>query len=207
MRYQELPRLALEAGMLRPGDILSSATKIDLQAEITEDGSFILNAWPRPMSLSAVTAKAHEIEVWGHVPFVPKLRRKNPLLYWTYSDAVTMKTERLRRMADLLDSSLDFKSQWCEICEIDHWNAVDEPLRADVMVSHASKPFRLVVAPVFHFTNKAQMPSRDLIALETEVVKQVSIGMKRASSITVREASEPTGHFHYELQSQPDFAW
>lgn len=63
--YSNLIEDLLRAGLLATGETLQAARKFELQAEVLADGKLLLNAWPRPLGIRAVTNKAHEIEEWG----------------------------------------------------------------------------------------------------------------------------------------------
>ena len=63
-----------------------------------------------------MTPATHEIVEWGHVPFIPKLPRQNPLTFWNYYDRYTNRDEKLSRLRELLLSSHVGTNQFCEVC-------------------------------------------------------------------------------------------
>ena len=196
--YSDLIEDLIRAGLLAVGDTLQVARKFDLQAEVIAGGKLLLNAWHQPLGIRAATNKAHEIEVWGHVPFTPKLRRQNPLTYWEYFDSVTNKDERLVRLYDLLQSSYSNLNEACPLCLEAGWGAINEP-RGDAFKVVQSSIKGSWVAPRRHFTSLNSMPKRDERAvqelLQAEIIKTLSLG----HGVQVCKKSHGGGHVYYQI--------
>lgn len=199
--YPNLIEDLILAGLLAVGDTLHAARKFDLQAEILTDGKLLLNAWPRPLGIRAATNKAQEIEVWGHVPFIPKLRRQNPLTYWKYFDTVTNTDERLVRLFDLQQSSYTDFNEPCPLClEAIDWGNTLEP-RSDAFNPVLTGLEGTWVAPRRHFTKFDAMPNRDEKAVQelvqVEVLKTLSLG----HGVQVFQKSNANGHVYYQINT------
>jgi hypothetical protein len=200
----DLDAIQQRTGLLGIGDTLQAARKFDLQAEVLADGKLLLNAWPRPLGIRAATNKAYEIEEWGHVPFTPKLRRQNPLTYWTYFDSVTNKDERLVRLYDLHKSSYADRNEYCPLClEAIDWGNTIEP-RGDAFIPVLSGLEGTWVAPRRHFTKFDLMPKRDEKAvqelLQAEIFKTLSLG----HGVQVFKKSHATGHVYYQINGSQE---
>jgi len=202
--YSNLIEDLVRAGLLATGDILQAAKKFDLQAEILSDGKLLLNAWPLPLGIRSVTNKAHEIEEWGYVPFIPKLRRQNPLTYWKYFDSVTNKDERLLRLYDLLQSSYTDQNEHCPLClEAIDWGNPIEP-RGDAFNPILIGLGGTCVAPRHHFTNFDLMPKRDEKAVEELVQAEIFKTLKLGHGVQVCKKSHATGHVYYQINTSQE---
>jgi hypothetical protein len=196
--YPDLIEDLIRAGLLAVGDTLQAARKFDLQAEVLAGGKLLLHFWHSPLGIRAATNKSHEIEVWGHIPVTPKLRRQNPLTYWWYFDSVTNKEERLVRLYDLLQSSYSDLNESCPLCLESEIEATTGP-RGDAfsVVQRGIKGYW--VAPRRHFTNFAAMPKRDEKAVhelvQAEIFKTLSLG----HGVQVCKKSHATGHVYYQI--------
>ncbi len=189
----------VRAGLLAVGDTLHAAKKIDLQAEVLAGGKLLLNAWPRPLDIRAATDKAHEIEVWGLVPFIPKLRRQNPLTYWRYFDSVTNMDERLARLYDLHQSSYTDIDDHCPLClEAIDWGNTTEP-RGDAFTPVLSRIEGTLVAPRRHFTKLDAMPKRDDKAVQELVQVEISKILSLGHEVQICQKSHATGHVYYQI--------
>lgn len=199
--YPNLIEELMRAGLLFAGDTLHAARKFDLQAEVLIDGKLLLNAWPRPLGIRAATNKAHEIEVWGHVPFTPKLRRQNPLTYWKYFDTVTNTDERLVRLYDLQQSSFTDFDEPCLLClEAIDWGNTSEP-RSDAFNPVLSGLEGAWVAPRRHFTKFDSMPKRDEKAVQELVKEEVLKTLSRGHGVQVFQKSNSYGHVYYQINT------
>ena len=206
--YPNLIEDLVRAGLLETGDTLQAANRFDLQAEVLSDGKLLLNAWPLPMGIRAVTNKAYEIEEWGHVPFTPKLRRQNPLTYWKYFDRVTNKDERLARLYDLLQSSYADLNDSCPLClEAIEWGNTIEP-RGDAFKPFLSGLEGISVAPRRHFTKFDLMPKRDEKAVQELLQAEIFNVLKLGHGLQVCKKSHATGHVYYQINTsqEPDEA-
>ena len=201
--YQNLIEDLVSAGLLATGDTLQAARKFALQAEVLSDGKLLLNAWPRPLGIRAVTNKAHEIEEWGHVPFTPKLRRQNPLTYWKYFDSVTNKDERLVRLYDLLQSSYTDQNESCPLCLEADWGNTNEP-RGDAFIPVLSGLEGTWVAPRRHFTKFDLMPKRDEKAVHDQIQTEISKALSLGHGFQVRKKSHATGHVYYQINTSQE---
>jgi len=202
-RYTNLIEDLIRAGLLATGETLQAARKIDLQAEVLADGKLLLNAWPRPLGIRAVTNKAHEIEEWGHVPFTPKLRQQNPLTYWTYFDTVTNKDERLVRLYDLFQFSYTDQNESCPLCFEADWGDTNEP-RGDAFNPVLTGLEGTWVAPRRHFTKFDLMPRRDLKAVQELVQAEISKALTLGHGVQVCKKSHPTGHVYYQINTSEE---
>ena len=198
--YSNLIEDLVRAGLLATGETLQAARKFELQAEVLADGKLLLNAWPRPLGIRAVTNKAHEIEEWGYVPFTPKLRRQNPLTYWKYFDSVTNKDERLVRLYDLLQSSYTDRNEACPLCFEANWGNANEP-RGDAFSPVLSGLEGTWVAPRRHFTKFDLMPKRDEKALQELLQAEIFKALTLGHGVQVCKKSHATGHVYYQINT------
>jgi hypothetical protein len=196
--YSNLIEDLVRAGLLATGKTLQAARKFELQAEVLADGKLLLNAWPRPLGIRAVTNKAHEIEEWGYVPFTPRLRRQNPLTYWKYFDSVTNKDERLVRLYDLLQSSYTDQNESCPLCLEADWGNINEP-RGDAFKPVSTGLDGTWVAPRRHFTKFDLMPKRDEKAVQELVQNEISKALSHGHEVQVFKKSHATGHIYYQI--------
>ena len=193
-----VPKL-LHVGLLHAGTLLSAIPKPDLQAEVLADGKLLLNAWPKPMSLRSVTEKAHEIAVWGAVPFIPKLRRQDPLRHWSFHDQYTNRDEKLARFHELLESSHVETGVYCAACSdaIGPGDAIGP--QSDAFAFCIVGSHRLAIAPRRHFTNLKRMPARDTKAVNALLQAEIAMALREATQIDIRDDSNSTGHAYYSI--------
>jgi hypothetical protein len=172
---------------------------------VQDDGSLALTNWPvRLRSLHQATRAAQELVLHGADIGAKNIRTANPLLYWSYFDPVTNQQEKLHRLWQLSQSSLQEPDGYCALCAESANAGSDTIAREDVITLMECNPTRAIVAPRHHFTEIDRIPLRDARKLKAAVLAEVQRHLGTSGAVRIETIRSQGGHVAYEVRHMPN---